>query len=85
MIHERRKQIGLRRVAGVARFGEQGEVGELQAGDEVAFDFDGRYVPRTQADGVCEGGQQEDACQNKEYCGEGAMALWHQETISRRR
>lgn len=85
MVHERRMQIRLRGVAGVARFGEDGEVGELQAGDEVVFEVDCGRVPPTQTDSVGERSQQENACQNKEDCGGSATALWHHETLSRRR
>lgn len=37
MIHEGRMQIRLRRVAGVTRFGEEAQVGELKTANDILF------------------------------------------------
>lgn len=69
MIHERRMQIRLRRVAGITRLGKQAQIGQLQMADQGAFVGQSRGVTRTQACRVSEGNYQSEGSGEEEQGG----------------
>lgn len=77
MIHERRMQIRLRRMARVARFGEETEIGKLQAADQITITGKRRQVLSMQTSSVGKDGKKNHHRYNQEKdCG-GAAASWH--------
>lgn len=79
MILEGRMQIGLRQVAGVAGFGEETEIGQLQLRHHIAHLPEGSVAPAAQKQGIAESGEKDRRCtgQNNESEITGASAGGH--------
>ena len=59
MILDRALQIGLRRITGITRFGEQAQIGQAQLGHQASICFLYRRTSRTLKNSIGEGQQKQ--------------------------